>query len=423
MNREPIARADHPLHPSVTGMRSLLLRSRWLLEPAVAVVFFVFWAIALVGRNQLLPGHLRSEFPFWAALLVLACAIGLARLQPIVAMAAATAVLIGQLLFPAGIFEDPLVYLGYGIVAVVASATVHGRMRVVAFAFSVGAGISIAGLLAWWLGVGRGDGGARTLFFVLCAVAGAGAWLIGTLIGVWTRSLQKEVDLERATSRLRAAESEALIAGERERIAQDVHDIMAHSLSVILAQADGARLLAEDRPAAVAPSLETIADTARSSLTEVRMLIETLVGSPDGAEHPGLGDLDDLVQRLSDSGLSVSVERFGGAGDLTPAQQLAVYRIVQEALTNALKHAGPGASARLALDAREDGLALSVASRPAGPAAAPPEPNASGRGLVGMRERARLAGGWLDAGPDDDVPGGYLVTAYLPAAGRTAVPA
>jgi len=404
-------------------MRSLLLRSRWLLEPAIAVVFFVFWAIALVGRNQLIPGHLRSEGPFWAALLLLACAIGVSRLTPVVAMATGTAVLIGQLLFPAGIFEDPLVYLGYGVVALVVAATVRGRMLVVALAFSVGAGITTAGLLAWWLGVGRGDATARALFFVLCAAAGALAWLVGTLIGVWARSQQKEVELEQATSRLRVAEAEAVITSERERIAQDVHDIMAHSLSVILAQADGARLLAEERPTAVAPSLATIADTARSSLTEVRMLIETLVGSPTGAEHPGLGGLDDLIRRLADSGLSFSVERFGGDGDLTPAQQLAVYRIVQEALTNALKHAGPGASARLALDAREDGLALSVASRPADPSRTPPEPNPTGRGLVGMRERARLAGGWLDAGPDDDVPGGYLVTAYLPAAGRTAVTA
>lgn len=404
-------------------MRSLLPRSRWLLEPAIAVVFFVFWAIALVGRNQLGPGMLRAEGPFWAALLLLACAIGLSRLSPVIAMATATAVLIGQLLFPAGIFDDPLVYLGYGIVALVAAATVHGRMRVVAFAFAVGAGISIAGLVAWAFGIGHTDGGARVLLFVLCAVAGAIAWLIGTLIGVWARSHRKEVELEQATSRLRVAEAEAVITDERERIAQDVHDIMAHSLSVILAQAEGARLLAEERPAAVTPSLATIADTARSSLTEVRMLIETLVGSPTGIEHPDLGDLDDLIRRLTDSGLSVSVERFGGDGDLTPAQQLAVYRIVQEALTNALKHAGPGASARLALDARDDGLALSIASRPSDPSHRPPERNTAGRGIVGMRERARMAGGWLDAGPDDDVPDGYLVTAYLPAAGRATVTA
>ena len=78
-------------------------------------------------------------------------------------------------------------------------------MSVVALAFAVGAGLSTAGLLSWWLGVGRGDAGARALFFVLCAVAGAMAWLIGTLVGVWTRSLQKEVELEQATGRLRAS--------------------------------------------------------------------------------------------------------------------------------------------------------------------------------------------------------------------------
>jgi signal transduction histidine kinase len=194
---------------------------------------------------------------------------------------------------------------------------------------------------------------------------------------------------------------------------------MAHSLSVILAQADGARLLAEERPAAVAPSLATIASTARSSLTEVRVLIETLVGAPAGRDHPGMEELDDLVDRMQASGLDIAVERFGEPAELTAAQQLAVYRIVQEGLTNALKHAGSGATARLALDQRADGVAISLASRPARGAAAEAEGNAAGRGLVGMRERARLAGGWLDAGPDDDNPGGYLVTAYIPA-GRPA---
>jgi signal transduction histidine kinase len=404
-------------------MSALLHRSRWLLEPTVAVVFLVFWSVAEVGRHQLGLGTVRSTLPFWVALLLLAVAIGVSRMQPIVAMSAATAVLLGQLALPTAVFDEPLVYVGFGVVALVVATTARGRMQVVTVAFAVGAGLSIAGLLSWWMGIGRGDPGSRIMFFVLCAAAGLGAWLIGTLIGTWSRYQDSERELARTSTELHHATTEALVAGERERIAQDVHDIMAHSLSVILAQADGARLLAEERPTAVAPSLATIADTARSSLTEVRMLIETLVGSPDGAEHPGLGDLDDLVRRLTDSGLSVTVERFGGDGDLTPAQQLAVYRIVQEALTNALKHAGPGASARLALDAREDGLALSIASRAADPGRTPPEPGTAGRGLVGMRERARLAGGWLDAGPDDDVPGAYLVTAYLPAAGRTAVTA
>ncbi|MDN4614887.1 histidine kinase [Leifsonia sp. F6_8S_P_1B] len=416
-------------------MSTLLLRSRWLFEPAIAVLFFVFWAMALVGRHQLLPGMLRSTLPFWAALLLLAIAIGVSRLQPIVAMAVGTAVLIGQLLFPGGIFDEPVVYLGYGIVVLIVAASVRGRWRVVALAFAVGAGVSIAGLLAWWFGAARGDAGARTALFVLCGSAGAVAWLVGTLIGVWTRTRAIERELSRTVDDLRAAETEAMVTAERERIAQDVHDIMAHSLSVILAQADGARLLAEERPAAVAPSLATIASTARSSLTEVRVLIETLVGSPEGPVHPGLGDLDDLVGRMSASGLALTVERFGDSDSdstrtdpppaLTPAQQLAAYRIVQEGLTNALKHAGPGASARLALDQRADGLALSLASRPRDDAATPASPpaNPHGRGIINMRERARLAGGWLDAGPDDDVPGGFLITAYLPAGTRQEVEA
>lgn len=407
-------------------MSPLLLRSRWLFEPVVAVLFFVLWAMEVVGRHQLVPGSLRAAGPFWAALLLLAVAIGVSRLQPVVALAVGTAVLLGQLLLPGAIFDEPLVYLGYGILVLVVSASVRGRWRVVALAFAVGAGVSIAGLLAWWLGVGRGDPAARTAFFVLCATAGACAWVVGTLIGVWTRTRTAERELAQTVGELRAAEAEAMVVGERERIAQDVHDIMAHSLSVILAQADGARLLAEERPAAVAPSLAVIASTARSSLTEVRVLIETLVGAPEGPDHPGLDDLDALTGRMSASGLRLTVERFGEPAALTAAQQLAAYRIVQEGLTNALKHAGPGASSRLALDQRADGLALSLSSRPHDEhderdEAAPANPR--GRGIVNMRERARLAGGWLDAGPDDDVPGGFLVTAYIPAGAQREVEA
>lgn len=403
-------------------MSSLLRRSRWLFEPALAVTFFVFWALTEAGRNQLLPSALRATVPFWAALLVLACAIGISRLSPVAAMAGGTAVLIGQLLFPSGIFENGAIYLGYAIVIVVVGATGHGRMRVVALAFAVGAGVSVAGLLSWAQGIGHTDAGLRVTFFIICAGAAAFAWVIGTLVGVWMRTRRSEQELARATAELRSAEAETMVAGERERIAQDVHDIMANSLAVILAQADGARLLMEERPASVAPSLATIADTARASLTEVRVLIETLVGSPDGPAHPGLSDLDELVERMSDAGLAITVERFGDPVELTTAQQLAVYRIVQEGLTNALKHAGPGAHARLAVDGRGDGIVLSLASRPAIPAARP-APNTSGRGLIGMRERARFAGGWLDAGVDEDQPGGYLVTAYIPAAGRNAVTA
>ncbi|WP_348788663.1 histidine kinase [Leifsonia sp. NPDC080035] len=393
-------------------MSSLLHRSRWLFEPAVAIVFFVFWAVAEVGRHQLGPGLVRSVVPFWAALLLLAVAIGLSRIQPVVAMSAATAVLIGQLLFPTAIFDEPLVYVGLGIVALVVASCLRGRMLVVSFAFAVGAGVSTAGLLAWWVGIGRGDMGSRAMFFVLCAAASAGAWLIGALIGAWTRNRDAQLELARTTAELQEATTEAIVAGERERIAQDVHDIMAHSLSVILAQADGARALADARPQQMSASLVSIADAARSSLTEVRMLIEGLVSDPDGAETPSLADVDALVERMRAAGLAVTVERFAEPAGLTATQELAVYRIVQEALTNALKHGASPTAARVALDARGGGLTISVSS-PA--ASSPTAEQRGGRGVHGMRERARLAGGWLDAGPDE-AEGGYLVTAYIPAA-------
>ncbi|MGO4536679.1 sensor histidine kinase [Leifsonia sp. 2MCAF36] len=402
-------------------MSSFLRRNRWLVEPVIAVAFFVLWAIEVVGRHQIAPGSLHVTLPFWAALLLLAAAIAFSRLRPVLAMVAGAVALIGQLLFPTAIFDEPLVYSGYVIVILVIAATTHGRMHAVTLAFAIGSGLSVAGLLSWSLSIGHDNAWTRALFFILCTGAAGLGWLAGTLIGTWRRKRTSELELERATSALRAAKTEVVVAEERERIAQDVHDIMAHSLSVILAQADGARLLAEERPTAVVPSLATIASTARSSLTEVRVLIETLVGTPDGPGHPGMKDLEELVQRLSDAGLTITVERFGDAIDLTVAQQLAVYRIVQEGLTNALKHAGAGATVRLALDNRDDGIAVSIASRPANEVGDPAAPNPAGRGVIGMRERARLAGGWLDAGADDDVSGGFLVAAYIPANGRSEV--
>lgn len=388
-------------------MKELLRRGRWLAEPVVAIVFFVLWAFAEVGGYQIVPGMLRASLPFWAFLVLITVAIGVSRLQPVVAMAAATAALLLQLVFPSAPAQG--IYLGFGIVVAVVSATVRGRWSVVALAFAVGVGLSIAGLLCYLYTADLGQPAIRATLFIALPFLGAFLWLAGTYIGLRLRAGRDRLALAHTAAELERAEVDATVTEERERIAQDVHDIMAHSLSVILAQADGARFLADERPEAVPASLATIAETARTSLTEVRVLIETLVSDPQGHSTPALADVDDLVQRLRDAGLAVDVERFGEADGLTTAQELAAYRIVQEGLTNALKHGGRGATARVVLDARGPGLTLSISST--GRAQAPAQPG--GRGLHGMRERARLAGGWLEAG-EDDLPGGYRVTGYIP---------
>ncbi|MCI0159126.1 hypothetical protein KNO15_20685 [Leifsonia shinshuensis] len=388
-------------------MRELVHRGRWLAEPVVAIAYFILWALGEAGHYPIIAGMLRASLPFWAFLVLITVAIGVSRLQPVVAMSAATAALLLQLVFPSG--PDPSIYIGFGIVVAVVSATVRGRWSVVALAFAVGVGLSIAGLLCYLYGADRGEPAVRTTLFIALPFVGAFLWLTGTYIGLRLRAGRDRLALARTTAELERAEVDATVTEERERIAQDVHDIMAHSLSVILAQADGARFLADERPDAVPASLATIAETARTSLTEVRVLIETLVSDPQGHSTPALADLDELVQRLRDAGLAVELERFGDVDALTPAQELAAYRIVQEGLTNALKHGGRGAAARVVLDARGPGLTLGISSTGRAEVAAPP----GGRGLHGMRERARLAGGWLEAG-EDDVPGGYRVTGYIP---------
>ena len=253
-------------------------------------------------------------------------------------------------------------------------------------------------------------------YFVIYAVA---TWLLGFALGSSRVMRTIAVKFETTVDQLHVAEVDLIISRERDRIAQDVHDIMAHSLAVIIAQADGARFIGSQKPEAIGDSLERIAGSARSSLAEVRILIESLVDEPEGHSNPTLENLDELFDRMRGAGLATTIDRFGDAHELTPGQELAVYRIVQEALTNALKHAGRESSARITMDWRGPGLALTIASvgtqhefHDQG------ENNArTTRGLYGMRERARLAGGWSTAGVDDDGDG-YLVTAFIPSTGE-----
>ncbi|PPI23970.1 hypothetical protein C5D34_12820 [Rathayibacter sp. AY1B1] len=204
------------------------------------------------------------------------------------------------------------------------------------------------------------------------------------------------------------ADRELADASERARIARDVHDVMAQSLSIVLAQANGAERLVRAEPDRAQESLRAIAEVARTSLVEVRLVIESLGTGPDAVDQPGLDSLPQLVGRFRSAGLAAALDEQGDRAVLSPAQQLAVYRILQEALTNALRHSGAAPNAEVRLVWEECALLLEVASHGRSGA----ESSGSGRGVVGMRERAELAGGWLTAEEDG---GGFRVTASIPA--------
>ncbi|CAO1649564.1 histidine kinase [Salinibacterium sp. NYA9b] len=405
-------------------MLIILRKYRWLLEPVIAVVFFVLWMIAESGRIGNAPLPL---FPLVVA--VLAVSIGVARRLPWLATTIPGAVILLQLVEPAARFNDNSwpVYLSILITCLIVSTCAAGNIRWLVLPVSISYAIMVAVLLSvpalsdgygWGAWVGTPSIPADKTAIVLAAYFSAFTvvtWSLGFALG--SSRLRRAIALkfESTVEELHSAEIDLIVSRERDRIAQDVHDIMAHSLAVIIAQADGARFIGAKRPDAMGESLERIAGSARSSLSEVRILIESLVSEPEGHSNPTIESLDELVERMRGAGLAATIESFGYPRPLTPGQQLAVYRIVQEALTNALKHAGREPAARITLDWRGPGLALSVSSTGA-PAVADAVAEAAPRttrGLYGMRERARLAGGWLTTGAADESDV-YLVTAFIP---------
>ena len=225
-----------------------------------------------------------------------------------------------------------------------------------------------------------------------------------------------------------AQTTELAVAAERNRIAREMHDIVAHSLSVIVIQADGGRLAAATDPEAAQRALATIAETGRAALADTRRILGLLRGT-DQAERspvPESGSVDELVTTVRDAGLDVAHVQTGTPRHLPPAVGAAVHRIAQESLTNVLKHAGTGARAVVSEVWHDTGFRLVVTNTGGtvttatprwGIAAATPRRGTAvapgpGHGLVGMTERAELFGGTLAAAPTDD--GGFRVQVDLP---------
>ena len=285
---------------------------------------------------------------------------------------------------------------------------------------------------------------AMVIMAIGCGLMVLTAWAFGDVVRnrrLTVRALEDRAHRLEVQSR---QERELAAADERSHIAREMHDIVAHSLQVIISQADGARYAAAAKPALAVTALETIGQTGRSALADMRQLLgvlretgETVAGvpgvtdddarrpaadaSPDGRgtrlppgrrPQPRLADLPALVETMRLSGLEVSLLETDTPRRALPAGgELAAYRIVQEALTNTLRHGGPDADAFVTLAWTARGLDLQIDDDGCG-AAADPATRGSGQGLRGAAERAALFGGTLESGPR--VGAGYRVSAHLP---------
>jgi signal transduction histidine kinase len=243
--------------------------------------------------------------------------------------------------------------------------------------------------------------------------------VVGLYVGTRRAYLAALNDRTQRLERERDQSSALAAAEERARIAREMHDSVAHHLTVIVALSDGALRAISRAPGEAADAIRDVSGTARQALAETRRLLGVLrtdAGQEPRQPLPGLADLDDLLGRVRAAGLPVHFERSGTSPDLPPPIQLAVFRLVQEALTNTMKHAGPGASAAVRLQLTRAEVHVDVEDDGAGSRAVP---GATGGGLTGMRERISAFGGDLDFGPRDTR--GWRVTAclYLDPAGTS----
>jgi signal transduction histidine kinase len=265
----------------------------------------------------------------------------------------------------------------------------------------VGLTVLFDGVTAAEIGSGRPEAIAGVTFglFLMFVV-----WYIGRRIQIrHERAAQLERD--------QAAEARRAVVEERARIARELHDVVAHRVSLMTVQAGAAKTVAVDDPQRAMQAMAAVEQAGRQALDELRHLLGVLRPEDEGeslAPQPGIADVPRLVDQFAEAGLDVSFTMDSAQPELPSRVDLSTYRIVQEALTNVLKHAGPGARTKVRLSTDNLGVAIEVLDDGLGATILP----GSGHGIHGMRERALLLGGSLDAGPRS--AGGFQVVAYLP---------
>ena len=392
-----------------------------VVAPVGGAVFVTLWTVAEAGRSGL------AGVVTVAA--VLGVAIGLSVFAPILSLVVVAVLPAMQLvgLAPATSETTWPMYGAVCFVALVVAATGDGRERLLALPVALLAtALAVAHMVVptdaepykWtsWTNSFTGSHPIRDALAILL-LAGTGlavlAWGTGFGIGAAGRLRRLDSVLSDTEERLAETDLELRLGLERSRISRDVHDSVAHALTIVVAQSEGAAAAHRRQPEVVDVVLAAISGVAREALADVRGLVERI--TEPGDELLSLSDVPALADRMRGVGMTVTVDELGERPGLRPAQQLTVYRLVQESLTNALKHGGQSSRASVVLDWRGGGLALMVHSSGDAPLVARGSLPGPGAGITGMTERSAISGGWLTAGPDE--AGGFVVTGYLPFGG------
>ena len=380
-----------------TWWRSL---DRRVLDATVAVLLLVVTVIPLATRS-LVAGQRPSDI--WAYLLAVALCVPFVfhRRFPVAAITVACCALV---LYAVGRYNA---YPGLPIFVLVAGISLHSTRRRALLAAGLGA---VAISVAVWL---QPEGVATASTWVASLLAVAVAWL-------WGENLRNRrarwAAMEERARRLEAEREERdrqAVTDERLRIARELHDVVAHSMSVIAVQSGVANHVIDSRPAQARQALATIEATSRSALVELRRLLGVLRQGDDPVAslepNPGMAEIGRLADQIRSAGVEVELKVEGEPGELPPGVDLSAFRIAQEGLTNVLKHGG--GVARVLVRYSPGAVAVEIADDGrAGTDGAPAE--GTGHGLIGMRERVAVFGGQLTAGP---VPGGgYRMAARLP---------
>ncbi|MGA4986784.1 sensor histidine kinase [Streptomyces cellulosae] len=378
-----------------------------------------FWAVILFGISVLGGATVEegrgTDQPALTVpvMLLLSVVVALRRRMPERMLLLALVVGFGQLILdvPTGPADFALLVIVYTVAAVGA----RWASRV-----ALTAGLCAAPLAQLRWPSPQGGTAENVALSVILAVPFALAWVLGDSIRTRRAYFAQ---LEERAARLekeREAQAKVAVAAERARIARELHDVVAHNVSAMVVQADGAAYVLDAAPDQAKKALETISSTGRQALAEMRRLLGVLrTGEHQEAgeyvPQPGLQQIEDLIEQCRESGLPVDFRVEGTSRELPRGVELTAYRIVQEALTNTRKHGGPNAGASVRLVYFDDGLGLLVEDDGKG---APHELyeeggfDGQGHGLIGMRERVGMVGGTLDAGPRPG--GGFRISALLP---------